>query len=592
MTRPSPLARRAAPALLLAAAACAAPAPAAPAGADPAAGIVLAWLDDQPLTLRDALDTFLTSHASHGALVRGESAVRELAGRIVERRLFLAEARALGVDRDPDLPGIVDDYHVELTEMAFWKQEVDDQVVVTDAEVEAFWDKTDVALDLTLVQASDLPAAEALRARAAAGEDLAVLAREASTHASRDFDGKLGFVRRGELDPGLEGPAFDLAAEGELTPVVAVRDGFAFARLDRRTVNPERPPREVALPQIRNVLEARAEEQRRAEVEARVREQADVEVDATRLDRATLLGEADGEAVVARAAGETLTLQAFRELLDLQTVRASDDATVAQAARDLADDWARRRAVRAAVRASGLMQRPDLQRKAEVFREDVLLKLLYDRYVYAGIELPEDQVRAWYDGHLDTEFTRPAEVLLGCILLADEAAALEVLERLRAGEDFAAVARETSRDPATARSGGRAGWVRPGAVLPEVEERAFALAPGAFDGPIPTESGPFVITVFERREPQQVPYAQAQPTARRQLAKSLQLEAWRTWVTRLRERAVTELDEEGVGRAVAWLDAEAARVEAEEDAARAARAAAGVPEPAGDRPPRHPGGSP
>jgi len=596
-------------ALLLGLCACAAPAErAAPApepepgsAADPATHIVLAWLDDQPLTLRDALDTFLTSHASHGGLVRGEPAVRELAGRIIERRLFLAEAHALGVDQDPDLPRIVDDYHVELTEMAFWKQEVADKVQVSDAEVEAFWDKTDVALDLTLVLVPERALAEELRARAEAGADLGALAREHSTHPTRDFDGQLGFVRRGELDRGLEGPAFELQQPGALTPVVAVRDGFAFARLDRRTVNPERPPREMAIPQIRNVLEARAEDELRTAVEERVRAEAGAEVDATRLDKATLLGEGDGEAVVARAAGEVLTLQGFRDLLQLDAVRAADEATVAQAARDLAADWALRASVKHAVRRSGLMQRPDLARKAGVFRDDAVIKMLCDRYIYAGIELDDADVRAWYDGHVATEFTRPPEVLLGCILLAGDEEAQAALQRLREGEDFAALARELSRDPSTARNGGRAGWVRPGSVLPEVEASAFALQPGELAGPIATESGPFVVTVFERRESQVVPFEVARDAARRQLAKARQKEAYATWALRLKERAVTSLDADGVQRAVAWLDEQAAQEQVAEDAARAERAAAaeeagpsphGAAAPHGAQPPGHPGGAP
>lgn len=593
--RPAP--RRSAALLLATLAACAAPGPHdfEPGGPDdPATHITLARVEQRPLTLRDALDTFLTSHAGHGGLVRGEPAVRELAGRIVERRLFVAEAEALGIDRDPELPRIVDDYHVELAEMALWRQEVDERIAVPDAEVEAFWEKTDVALDLTLVQVATREEAEALRARAAAGEDVRVLAHEASTHASRDFDGTLGFVRRGELDAGLEGPAFALQEPGELTPVTAVKDGFAFARLDRRTVNPERPPREVALPQIRGVLESRAEDELRAAVEARVRAEAAITLDEALLQPPVVLGPGRDQEVVARSAGETLTLQGLRELVHLDRLRAADEATATEALRAIADDWAYRRAVRAAVRRSGLMERPDLARKAAVFREDALIKLLCDRYVYAGIELPDADVRAWYDTHLDTEFTRPAEVLLGAMLLADEDQARAVLQRLDEGEAFGPLAREFSRDPSTARNAGSAGWVRPGSVQPELEQAAFALQPGEYAGPVTTADGPWVLTVFERREPQVLPFAMVQDAARRQLAKQRQQEAYAVWLQRLRERADTELDEDGVRRAAAWLEQQVLAEEAAERAAREARAAAGTPPhglPPGV-PPHHPGSTP
>ena len=569
------LAHLAWPALLLVGA-CASPSTAPDAADD----IVLARIDEQPLTLRDALDTFLTSHASHGALVRGEPAVRELAGRIIERRLFLAEAGVLGVDRDPDLDGIVDDYAMELGEIAFWRREVDDKIHVPDEDVEAFYAKTEVALDITLVVAGTREQAEALHERALAGADLGELARTGSTHPSRDFDGKLGFVRRGELDKALEAPLFALEDVGSMTPVVETRDGFAFARLDQRTVNLERPARQTAIPQIREILKSREEDRLRAEVEQRLRAEAGVAVDATLLDRDTLLGSDRGDAVVARSAGETLTLGDFRDLLNLDAVRAADPETMAAAARDLADSWAWRRALRRGVRESGVLQVPELARKAEVFREDAILKMLYDRYVYADVEVSEEDVRAWYDEYRDTEFTRPAEVELGCILLPDEEQARATLQRLQDGEDFAALARELSRDPGSAGRGGRVGWVRPGSVLPEVEERAFALEPHTIDGPISTQVGFYLITVLDRRDPQLVPYAVAHDAAERQVVKARQKQAYLTWVERLRARATTEVDGEGIREAVAWLDAEAER----EAAADAAEKAARPPAPPGHGP--------
>ncbi len=59
-----------------------------------------------------------------------------------------------------------------------------------------------------------------------------------------------------------------------------------------------------------------------------------------------------------------------------------------------------------------------------------------------------------------------------------QAAAQAALDRVKGGEDFAAVATELSEDPGSATNGGDLGWFARGVMVPEFEEAAFALEPG------------------------------------------------------------------------------------------------------------------
>ena len=69
------------------------------------------------------------------------------------------------------------------------------------------------------------------------------------------------------------------------------------------------------------------------------------------------------------------------------------------------------------------------------------------------------------------------EVHVRHILVETEAEAKEVAERLKKGEDFAAVAKEKSKDSGA--EGGDLGFVGPGEMLKPVEDAAFALEVGA-----------------------------------------------------------------------------------------------------------------
>lgn len=78
------------------------------------------------------------------------------------------------------------------------------------------------------------------------------------------------------------------------------------------------------------------------------------------------------------------------------------------------------------------------------------------------------------------QVSRPLQIHARHILLGTEEEAREVLERLKSGEDFAALARKLSQDPDTREEGGDLGWFYRGQTpLPELEEAAFALQPSS-----------------------------------------------------------------------------------------------------------------
>jgi peptidyl-prolyl cis-trans isomerase SurA len=71
--------------------------------------------------------------------------------------------------------------------------------------------------------------------------------------------------------------------------------------------------------------------------------------------------------------------------------------------------------------------------------------------------------------------------------------ALDAAFRAKQGEDFAALAREYSDDPASAERGGRLSPMRHGIFVPEFEDAAFRLQPGEVSDVVETEFGFHVI---------------------------------------------------------------------------------------------------
>ncbi|MCH5276855.1 MAG: SurA N-terminal domain-containing protein [Desulfovibrionaceae bacterium] len=119
-------------------------------------------------------------------------------------------------------------------------------------------------------------------------------------------------------------------------------------------------------------------------------------------------------------------------------------------------------------------------------------------------------VSAAYEARRDSFFVpervRASHIL---ILVPENASAEEISkaedsikaieERIRGGEDFAAVARESSQDPGSAARGGDLDWFERAQMVPEFADAAFALKPGEMSGPVRSPFGFHLIKAAEHQ---------------------------------------------------------------------------------------------
>ena len=89
-----------------------------------------------------------------------------------------------------------------------------------------------------------------------------------------------------------------------------------------------------------------------------------------------------------------------------------------------------------------------------------------------------------------------------------------VLDQVKAGGDFAALARKLSEDQGSAQSGGDLGCFPPGRMVAEFDDAAFALAPGQVSELVKTTFGYHVIRLASKREATVPPLAQVKERIR------------------------------------------------------------------------------
>jgi peptidyl-prolyl cis-trans isomerase SurA len=117
--------------------------------------------------------------------------------------------------------------------------------------------------------------------------------------------------------------------------------------------------------------------------------------------------------------------------------------------------------------------------------------------------------------------------------------AARTASRLKAGEDFATVAKEVSDDSSSRVKGGDRGWLenRDADLRRELREVAFKLAPGQVSEVVELDGSAFLLKVEEKKEGAQKPLVEVREEIELDLKKSEEERLQKLWVDRLRKNA-------------------------------------------------------
>lgn len=148
------------------------------------------------------------------------------------------------------------------------------------------------------------------------------------------------------------------------------------------------------------------------------------------------------------------------------------------------------------------------------FREPERVRIEYAQYISENfadkVEVTDEAVQQYYTDHQET-YAKPEQVHARHILfkVAQDAApaqkaqarkkAEDALKKVKAGDDFATLAKKYSED-STAAEGGDLGTFPRGQMVPPFEEAAFALAPGTTSEIVESPFGFHIIKVEAKEE--------------------------------------------------------------------------------------------
>jgi peptidyl-prolyl cis-trans isomerase D len=149
--------------------------------------------------------------------------------------------------------------------------------------------------------------------------------------------------------------------------------------------------------------------------------------------------------------------------------------------------------------------------------------------VAESMAVSDAQLRAAYAGSMDS-FRTPERVKVRHILLMTQgksdsekkaalAKAQDLLKQVKAGADFAELAKKNSQDPGSAQNGGDLGFIVRGQTVAPFEKFAFSAKPKEISDLVTTEYGYHIIQVMEKEPARVKPFEEVKDSIADQLKK-------------------------------------------------------------------------
>ena len=179
-----------------------------------------------------------------------------------------------------------------------------------------------------------------------------------------------------------------------------------------------------------------------------------------------------------------------------------------------------------------LGDRDDVKRRLSFDRNRVLMEAMLTDVAKAA--LTDDAMHKVYEEAVK-QMPTEEEVHARHILVASEDEAKAIEDQLKKGGDFAALAKEKSKDPGAA-DGGDLGYFTKDQMVPEFADAAFKLDKGQISDPVHTQFGWHIIKVEDKRTKPTPTFDQVKA----QLANYVEHKAQAEMVDNLRKNATVE----------------------------------------------------
>jgi foldase protein PrsA len=162
------------------------------------------------------------------------------------------------------------------------------------------------------------------------------------------------------------------------------------------------------------------------------------------------------------------------------------------------------------------------------WRSQLLSQAVYNK-VTKSIKVTPAQVQSYYTTH-KSSYTTPSSRDVRHILVNSKSLADQLESQLKGGASFAVLAKKYSKDPSSAKVGGKL-TITKGETVPQFDKVAFSLKTGATSTPVHTQYGWHIIQALSAIKPAKTtPLASVQQSIQSTLLSQKKSDAMNAWL--------------------------------------------------------------
>jgi peptidyl-prolyl cis-trans isomerase C len=204
-----------------------------------------------------------------------------------------------------------------------------------------------------------------------------------------------------------------------------------------------------------------------------------------------------GSDVVAQVGSEKITAADIEEIISHIPPQYRSRYSSQQGRREIVDGLVQIKMLAYEAKNRGLDKKESVRMKIAYLTDQTLAKEL-EADMRKSYKVSDSDIDKYYKDHQE-KYVSPERIKASHILVDDQAQANTILQQIRKGGNFEALAKQYSKDSSAAK-GGDLGWFAKGRMDPAFEKAAFALKKGEVSGVVKTPFGYHIIKVEDRRE--------------------------------------------------------------------------------------------
>lgn len=407
------------------------------------AGTAVAKVGEEVITVRDLGEAIASAHGQHtpGAKGGGPPDVTQVLARLIDVRLMVSEAHAMGIDELPEFDAELQKF-TEAALRDLLKRKVAARAKVDPAVVKRAYEQAVREWKVSSVLFEKEEDAKALDARLAAGGSFDALAAEALAGKKAKAHQQGEYLADAKLLPEVAAVVRKLK-QGSVSGVTQVTGGFVLLRLEgvRHPDSPE--ARELAEAEVRNAAQFQviadytaALAQKHARIDKKVLASLDYDGKAAPLDEL-----AKDQRVVARVGGRpAVTVAELTQAIEKKffhgAKQAGEQKRVNKEKQTILGAMLASRVLLDEARRKGLDRSEELEYLVREKRHALAFGKLLERVILPEVKVGDGDVQAFYEEH-GSEYAYPAMYRLAGLAFASAVGAEDAARKLRAGTDLA-----------------------------------------------------------------------------------------------------------------------------------------------------------